>query len=104
MNRELGEAETQLRSLTNESSGPSAGCRRSTPGSPRATSTRARLDEQLGLARALLADLETQQEAAREARVHWQVQEAQLAGATGVGTAALDRASAARRRGRTSRP
>jgi chromosome segregation protein len=40
---------------------------------------RARLEEQLGEGRARLAQLETEQEAARDARVHWQVQEAHVA-------------------------
>ncbi len=46
---------------------------------------KARLDEALGAGRHLLAELETEQESAREARVHWQVQlahvEARLLGA-----------------------
>ena len=41
---------------------------------------RGRLDEELGSARARLAELDTEQEAAREQRVHWQVREAQVAG------------------------
>ena len=40
---------------------------------------RVRHDEALGTARADLAALETEQEAAREGRVHWQVQEAHVA-------------------------
>jgi chromosome segregation protein len=54
---------------------------------------RARLDESLGQGRALLADLETQQEAARDARVHWQVQEAQLQARLDGARSALERAS-----------
>ena len=41
---------------------------------------RGRLDQELGTARARLAELESEQEAAREQRVHWQVQEAHVAG------------------------
>jgi chromosome segregation protein len=41
---------------------------------------RGRLDEQLGAGRALLSELEGEQEVAREQRVHWQVREAQVAG------------------------
>jgi chromosome segregation protein len=41
---------------------------------------RSRLDEELGGGRGRLAELETEQEAAREQRVHWQVQEAHVAG------------------------
>jgi chromosome segregation protein len=39
-----------------------------------------RLEQELGTARAALAELESEQEAAREQRVHWQVQEAHVAG------------------------
>jgi chromosome segregation protein len=39
---------------------------------------RVRLDEALGAGRAALTDLEAQQEAAREQRVHWQVEVAQV--------------------------
>ena len=53
---------------------------------------RAGLDEQLGQARALSADLEAQQEAARDARVHWQVQDGQLQARLEAAVAALDRA------------
>jgi chromosome segregation protein len=54
---------------------------------------RARLDENLGQGRALLADLETQQESARDARVHWQVQEAQLQARLDGARSALERAN-----------
>jgi len=55
---------------------------------------RAGLDEQLGQARALSADFETQQEAARDARVHWQVQEGQMQARLEAAVTALDRARA----------
>ncbi|MDH4347894.1 MAG: hypothetical protein OEW17_03740, partial [Gemmatimonadota bacterium] len=55
---------------------------------------RAGLDEQLGQSRALSADFETQQEAARDARVHWQVQDGQLQARLDAAVAALDRARA----------
>jgi chromosome segregation protein len=55
--------------------------------------TRGRLESDLGIARGLLAQLETEQEAAREQRAHWQVQEAHLAGSL---RAALDRLERAR--------
>ncbi len=44
----------------------------------RATDGRQRLDEDLAGKRASLAEVELQQEAARERRVHWQVEEAQV--------------------------
>jgi chromosome segregation protein len=57
---------------------------------------RSRLEEGLGSARARLAELETQQEAAREQRVHWQVREAQVAGGLRSAEERLARAEAMR--------
>jgi chromosome segregation protein len=42
--------------------------------------TRGQVEEQLGSGRGRLAELESEQEATREQRAHWQVQEAHLAG------------------------
>ena len=53
---------------------------------------RARQDEALGAARSSLATLETEQEAAREGRVHWQVQEAHVAARLRATTDRLERA------------
>ncbi len=53
---------------------------------------RARQDEALGAARSTLAALETEQEAAREGRVHWQVQEAHVAARLRATNDRLDRA------------
>ena len=41
---------------------------------------RAQLEENLGTSRSHLAEFEMEQESARESRVHWQVQEAHIAG------------------------
>ena len=57
---------------------------------------RGRLDQDLGSTRALLADLESEQEAAREQRVHWQVQEAHVAGGLRSAEERLARAEAMR--------
>ena len=57
---------------------------------------RSRLDESLGEGRARLAELEAEQEAAREHRVHWQVQEAHIAGGLRSAEERLLRASAMR--------
>ncbi|MGH7497523.1 MAG: hypothetical protein ACREL3_01595, partial [Gemmatimonadales bacterium] len=54
---------------------------------------RSRLDESLGEGRARLAELEAEQEAAREHRVHWQVQEAHVAGGLRSAEERLQRAS-----------
>ncbi len=60
----VSERRTRLRQVTVESTGGEA--------------ERTRLEEQLTAERAALADLEAAQEAARERRVHWQVEEAQV--------------------------
>ncbi len=90
--RELGEAETNLRALTERIERSERRLQEIDAALTEGDLTRARLDENLGQARALLADLETQQESARDARVHWQVQEAQLQARIDGATSALDRA------------
>ncbi len=90
--RELAEADTQLRSLTERIDRSERRLQEIDAGLTEGDLTRARLDEHLGLARAMLADLETQQEAARDARVHWQVQEAQLVARLESAQTALDHA------------
>jgi len=57
---------------------------------------RGRLDEELGAARARLAELEMEQESAREQRVHWQVQEAHVAGGFRSAEERLERAARVR--------
>ena len=57
---------------------------------------RGRLDQDLGSSRALLAELESEQEAAREQRVHWQVQEAHVAGGLRSAEERLARAASMR--------
>jgi chromosome segregation protein len=49
------------------------------------------LENELGVGRTLLAELEAEQEAAREQRAHWQVQEAHLAGSLRAATDRLER-------------
>ncbi len=58
--------------------------------------SRGRLDQDLGSARVGLAELESEQEAAREQRVHWQVQEAHVAGGLRSAEERLARAGAIR--------
>ena len=53
---------------------------------------RAQLEENLGTSRAHLAEFEMEQESARESRVHWQVQEAHIAGRVQSATERYDRA------------
>jgi chromosome segregation protein len=57
---------------------------------------RGRQDQELGGARARLAELEVEQEAAREQRVHWQVQEAHVAGGLRSADERVERATRVR--------
>ena len=57
---------------------------------------RGRVEEALSRARALLAELEAEQEATREQRAHWQVQEAHLAGSLRAASDRLQRAARSR--------
>jgi len=63
---------------------------------------RGRLDQDLGSARARLAELESEQEAAREQRVHWQVQEAHVAGGLRSAEERLARAAVMRSEAETA--
>jgi chromosome segregation protein len=54
--------------------------------------TRGRVEQELGASRTRLAELEAKQEAAREQRAHWQVQEAHLAGSLRAASERLERA------------
>jgi chromosome segregation protein len=91
--RELREAETQLASLTERIERAERRLQEIDASLTEGDLARARLDESLGQARAELAELEGQQEGAREARVHWQVQEAQLAARLEAAAQALARAA-----------
>jgi chromosome segregation protein len=57
---------------------------------------RVRLEEELGTSRTSLAELEAEQEAAREQRAHWQVQEAHLAGSLRAASERVERAGQTR--------
>jgi chromosome segregation protein len=58
--------------------------------------TRGRVEDQLGASRTLLAELEAEQEAVRERRAQWQVQEAHLAGTLRAAGERLERAGRTR--------
>jgi chromosome segregation protein len=90
--RELTEAQTHLAALTERIETSERRLQDIDASLTEGDLARARLDESLGEGRALLAELETQQEAARDARVHWQVQEAQLQARLDGARAALERA------------
>jgi chromosome segregation protein len=57
---------------------------------------RSKLEEDLGSGRGRLSELEAEQEAAREQRVHWQVQEAHVAGGLRSAEERVQRAAATR--------
>jgi len=58
--------------------------------------SRGRVEEELGTCRSLLAELEADQENAREQRAHWQVQEAHVAGSLRAATERVERAGRTR--------
>ena len=58
--------------------------------------TRGRVEQELGSSRSQLAELEADQEDAREQRAHWQVQEAHVAGSLRGATERLERAGRTR--------
>ena len=58
--------------------------------------SRGRVEKELGTCRSLLAELEADQENAREQRAHWQVQEAHVAGSLRAATERLERAGRTR--------
>jgi chromosome segregation protein len=91
--RELADAETQYTNLTGRVERSERRLVEIDAGLTEGELARARLDENLGQGRALLADLETQQEAARDTRVHWQVQEAHVQARLETSQGQLDRSS-----------
>ncbi len=90
--RERGEAEGNLRTLTERIERSERRLQEIDAALTEGDLARARLDENLGQGRALLSELESQQESARDARVHWQVQEAQLQARIDGAATALERA------------
>src|SRR5690606_38276946 len=79
LTRELGESDAQLARVAERIAHAAQRLEQIDAGLVEHELVRARLEESLGGARAALADFETEQEAAREQRLHWQVQEAHVA-------------------------
>ncbi|MEP6590976.1 MAG: chromosome segregation protein SMC [Gemmatimonadota bacterium] len=79
LDRELAEAETQVARLSERLTRAEQRRGEVDTSLTEGTGARARLDESLGTTRAQLAELEADQERAREARSQWQVQEAHIA-------------------------
>ncbi|MFL5403743.1 MAG: chromosome segregation protein SMC [Gemmatimonadales bacterium] len=100
--REANEAEAQLQRLTERVNRSAQRLAEIDEALTSRELTRARLDTELGVSRSLLAEFEAEQEAAREQRAHWQVQEAHLAGSLRAATERLDRAGQVRAEGETA--
>jgi chromosome segregation protein len=94
--REASESEAQLQRLTERVNRSAQRLAEIDQGLMSGEITRGRLEADLSVSRSLLAELETEQEAAREQRAHWQVQEAHLAGSLRAASERLDRAGQVR--------
>ncbi len=94
--REWNESEAQLARLTDRLTAAERRLAEVDAGLVQGEIARGRLDGELGSTRALLAELEAEQESAREQRVHWQVREAQVAGGLRSAEERLERAGRTR--------
>ena len=94
--REAAEAETQLQRISERLASSQQRMAEIDEALVGHELTRGRVEEQLGAARELLAELESEQEATREQRAHWQVQEAHLAGSLRAASERLQRAGRTR--------
>jgi chromosome segregation protein len=92
LSRESGEAEAQLQRLSERVTRSSQRLTEIDEALMSGELTRGRLEDELAVGRTELAQLEAEQEAAREQRAHWQVQEAHLAGSLRAATDRLQRA------------
>ncbi|MEO8226924.1 MAG: chromosome segregation protein SMC, partial [Gemmatimonadota bacterium] len=92
LTRELGDSETQLGRVAERLTRSQQRLAEIDASLMVGDTERARLDDALGAERTRLAELETEQETAREARVHWQVQEAHVAARLRAANERLDRA------------
>jgi chromosome segregation protein len=91
--RELAESEAQLASLTERVERSERRLGQIDVSLTEGELARARIDENLGEGRARLASQELEQEAARDARVHWQVQQAHVAARLESASGQLERAT-----------
>ena len=96
LTREVADSEAQLARLTERLGRAEQRLVEIDAGMVAEELARASADEQLGSARERLAALEAEQEAAREARVHWQVQEAHVGARLRAALERLDRAARTR--------
>ena len=96
LGREVAEAETQLERITERLAGSQRRMVQIDEALVAHELTRGQVEEQLGVARSLLSELESEQETTREQRAHWQVQEAHLAGSLRAAGERLQRAGRTR--------
>jgi chromosome segregation protein len=94
--REMGESESQLARVTERLTQSEQRLREIDGALTDGDLARGRLEEALGGGRVRLAELEAEQETAREQRVHWQVQEAHVAGGLRSAEERLQRATTMR--------
>jgi chromosome segregation protein len=92
LTRESAESEAQLQRLSERVSRSAQRLAEIDEALTSGEITRGRLEDELGVGRTQLAELEAEQESAREQRAHWQVQEAHLAGSLRAATDRLQRA------------
>ena len=94
--REATESRTQLEQMTERVTRSEQRLAEIDAGLVEGELSRGRVEEDLGTSRSLLAELEADQENAREQRAHWQVQEAHVAGSLRGATERLERAGRTR--------
>jgi chromosome segregation protein len=94
--REMTESETQLGRLTERLTRSEQRLAEIDAALVEGDLARSRLEEELGGGRSRLSELEGEQESAREQRVHWQVQEAHVAGGLRSADERLQRAGTMR--------
>ena len=94
--REVADSDAQLARIRERVAGSEQRLAEIDAGLVEGELARGRLDEELGASRVRLAEHESEQEAAREQRVHWQVREAQVAGALRSAEERLERATRTR--------
>ncbi|HET9039220.1 MAG TPA: hypothetical protein VFN40_03565, partial [Gemmatimonadales bacterium] len=94
--REMAESESQLTRVTERLARAEQRLAEIDAALVEGDMSRSRLDQELGGGRSRVGELEAEQEAAREQRVHWQVQEAHVAGGLRSSDERLQRAAATR--------
>jgi chromosome segregation protein len=96
LGREAGESEAQLRQVTERVTRSEQRLAEIDAALVEGELTRSRIEQELGASRSLLTELEADQEATREQRAGWQVQEAHVAGSLRAASERLERAGRTR--------